>query len=100
MTRSFILREILNKYTLVPQTVKNLTAMQATQVQSLGLRKVHWKREWQPTLVFLPEEFRGQRNIVGCSPWSRKESDTTEQLTFSLFTYCHWLPVCLPIELW
>ena len=78
MTRSFILREILNKYTLVPQTVKNLTAMQATQVQSLGLRKVHWKREWQPTLVFLPEEFRGQRNIVGCSPWSRKESDTTE----------------------
>ena len=34
-----------------------------------------------PTPVFLPGELHGQRNLVGYSPWGRKESDTTEQLT-------------------
>ena len=34
-----------------------------------------------PTPVFLPGELHGQRNLVGYSPWHRKESDTTEQLT-------------------
>ena len=34
-----------------------------------------------PTPVFLPREFHGQRNLVGYSPWSHKESDTTERLT-------------------
>ena len=39
------------------------------------------QRKWQPTLVFLPAEFRGQRSLVGYSPWGHKESDTTERLT-------------------
>ena len=39
-----------------------------------------WRREWQPTAVFLPGKFHGQRSLVGYSPWGRKESDTTEQL--------------------
>ena len=40
--------------------------------------KIPWRREWQPTPVFLPGEFRGQRSLVGYSPWGHKESDTTE----------------------
>ena len=32
----------------------------------------------QPTPVFLPAEFHGQRGLVGYSPWGCKESDTTE----------------------
>ena len=36
----------------------------------------HW-RQWQPTLVFLPREFHGQRSLVGYSPWGHKESDMT-----------------------
>jgi len=36
-----------------------------------------WRREWQPTPVFLPGEFHGQR-LAGYSPWSLKESDTTK----------------------
>ena len=40
-----------------------------------------WRREWQPTPVFLPREPHGQRNLVGYSPWDCRESDTTEQLT-------------------
>ena len=31
------------------------------------------------TLVLLPGESHGQRSLVGCSPWGRKESDTTER---------------------
>ena len=37
--------------------------------------------EWQPTPVFLPGEFHGQRNPVSYSPWGRKELVMTEQLT-------------------
>ena len=37
-----------------------------------------WRRKWQPTPVFLPGESHVQRSLVGCSPWGRTESDTTE----------------------
>ena len=36
---------------------------------------------WQPSPVFLPGEFHGQRSPVGYSPRGCKESDTTEQLS-------------------
>ena len=36
------------------------------------------RRQWQPTLVLLPGKSRGRRSLVGCSPWGRTESDTTE----------------------
>ena len=40
--------------------------------------KIHWKRPWQPTLVVLPGESHGQRNLEGYRPQGRRESDTTE----------------------
>ena len=39
--------------------------------------KIPWRTEWQPTPVFLPGEFHGQRSLAGYSPWGCKESDTT-----------------------
>ena len=45
--------------------------------------KIPWRREWQPTPVFLPGESHGQRNVVGHRPWGCKESDPTEQLTYT-----------------
>ena len=45
------------------------------------VRKIPWRRKWRPTLVFLPREFHGQRSLAGYSPWGRKESDVTEQLS-------------------
>ena len=45
-------------------------------------------REEQPTLVFLPGEFHGQRSLTGYSPWGHKESDTTEQLTLPFWETC------------
>ena len=37
-----------------------------------------WRRQWQPTPVFLPGEFQGRRSLVGCRLWGHTESDTTE----------------------
>ena len=42
------------------------------------VRKIPWRREWQPTPVFLSGKFHGQRSLVGYSPWGYKELDTTE----------------------
>ena len=43
-----------------------------------GLGRFPWRRKWQPTPVFLPAEFHGQRSLVGFSPRGCKELDTTE----------------------
>ena len=48
------------------------------------VREIPWRRAWQPTPVFLPGEFHGQRNLVGYSPRGRRESNTTEQVSISL----------------
>ena len=45
------------------------------------VRKIPQSRKWQPTPVFLPRKFHGQRNLVGYCPWGHKEWDTTERLT-------------------
>ena len=60
--------------------VKNPPAMQETQetqVRSLP-EEEPWRRKWQPTPVFLPGKFHGQKSLAGYSPWVCKESDTTE----------------------
>ena len=40
------------------------------------------RRQWLPTPVLLPRKSRGWRSLVGCSPWDRWESDTTERVHF------------------
>jgi len=42
------------------------------------MRKIPWRRAWQPTPVFLPRESLGQRSLAGYSAWGRKEPDMTE----------------------
>ena len=67
----------------VAQLVKNLPAMQETQemwVPSLGWEDPLEKSR-KPAPVFLLGERHGQRRLVGYSPWSCKESDTTEWLS-------------------
>ena len=46
---------------------------QETWVWSLG-GEMPWRRKWQPTPVFLPGKFHGQRSPVGFSPWARRVS--------------------------
>ena len=42
-----------------------------------GVRKIPWRRKWQPTPVFLPGKSHRQRILAGYGPWHDKESDTT-----------------------
>ena len=42
--------------------------------------KIPWGRKWQPTPVFLPGKFPGQKGLAGYSLWDHKELDTTEWL--------------------
>ena len=57
--------------------VKNLPAMQETQVWSLSWEDP-LRRAWQPTPVFLPGEFHGQRSLVGSGPQGCTETDMIE----------------------
>ena len=47
---------------------------------NLCVGKIPWRRQWHPTLVFLPEKSHRHR-LVGYSLWSHEESDTTEPLS-------------------
>ena len=50
---------------------------------------IPWRRIWQPSLVFLPGEFHGQRSLVGYSRLGHKELDMTN--THSHTTNTHTL---------
>ena len=65
---------------LVAQMVKNLPAMQETQVQSLD-QEDPLEKGMATSPGFLPGESHGLRKLAGYSPWSHNESDMTEWLT-------------------
>ena len=67
--------------------VKNLPAVQDTGFDPC-MRKIPWRREWLPTLVFLPGEFHGQRRLAGYSPWGHRVRHD-KQLTLSLSELPH-----------
>ena len=73
----------LFKYLSLVQTVKNLPAMQETQVQSLG-QEDPWRREWNPLQYSCLENFMDRRTRWATySPWGCKELAMTEQLILS-----------------
>ena len=78
-----------NRASQVALVIKNLPASQCRRLERCGynpwVRKIPWKRKWQPALVFLPGKSHRQRSLVGYSPWGCKESDTTEH------THTNWL---------
>ena len=45
------------------------------------IRKIPWRRAWQPTPVFLPGESQGQRSLVLYSPWAAKSRTRLKQLS-------------------
>ena len=54
--------------------VENLPVMQEHRFNS-WVRKIPWRRKWQPTPIFLSGKSYGQRSLAGYSPWGHKESD-------------------------
>ena len=49
---------------------------------------VRQRRQWHPTPVLLPGKSHGRRSLVGCSPWSCWELDTTQWLHFQFSLSC------------
>ena len=65
----------------VALVVKNLhaSAGDIRDVGSIpGVRKISWRRKRQPTPVFLPGEFRGQRRLADYSSYGHNELNSTE----------------------
>ena len=72
-----------NKASLVAQMVKNLPAMQDTQVWSLGQEDL-LEKEMATHSSILAWRIHRERSLVGYSSEGHKESDMTERLTLSL----------------
>ena len=75
---------------LVSHTVENLYEGELEFDPSVG--NIPWRREWQPTPVFLSRESHGQRKLVGYSLWCCKKLDMTEPLIHThtqTHTYTH-----------
>ena len=51
-------------------------------------KRGHGEGNGTPTPVLLPGKSHGRRSLVGCSPWGRQESDTTEHLHFHFSLSC------------
>ena len=51
-------------------------------------RQVFQRRQWHSTPVLLPGKSHRRRSLVGCSPWGREESDTTDRLHFHFSLSC------------
>ena len=60
----------------------------------LWVGKISWRKKWQPTPVFLPGKFPGQRNLAGYSLWGRKRVWTWQQLNnknyIAYSSYRYW----------
>ena len=56
------------------------------------VRKIPWRRKWQPTPVLLPGKSHGRSSLWGCSPWGCQESARLSDFTFTfiqhIFSYC------------
>ena len=78
---------------VVAPMVKNLPAMRETWARFLGqVRKIPWRRAWQPVPIILPGESHGQKSLEGYSPWGCKESDMNEWLNTHTHTHTLWSP--------
>ena len=67
------------------------------------VRKIPWSRKWQPTPVFLPGKFHGQKSPGGYSPRDHKESNTTEHAPLPLSnrwqTATNWIKFLLALSI-
>ena len=85
----FLIRLLYSKRNLMVPTHKNLLTVSVWQKSELACAQCFiWRRQWHPTPVLLPGESHGRRSLVGCSPWGREESDTTERLPFHFSLSC------------
>ena len=52
------------------------------------VRKIPWRRKWEPTPVFLPGKFHRQKSLAACSPWDCKEWTRRSDLVHTCVFRC------------
>ena len=85
---TLVSKNLFQRFCLAMQValvVKNLPAGAGDSRYEFDLRVR--KIAQQPTPVFLPEKPHGQRSLVGCSPWGRKELQMTEHLSTNIWKF-------------
>ena len=78
------LASILKSRDITLPTKVHLVKAMVFPVVMYGCRR----RQWHSTPVLLPGKSHGRRNLEGCSPWGREESDTTERLPLHFSLSC------------
>lgn len=87
--RGNIVSHLNYKSVVFPSIKKSRDSLVVQMVSILQAVQETWVRSWDGMPLapeFLPGENHGQRSLMGYSPWSYKESDTTKQLTLSQAT--------------
>ena len=64
--------------------------------------KIPWRRKWQPTPVFLPGKFHGQRSLVGYSSWGHKRVRHDWACTYVciILFFSFWYHYLWPLHEW
>ena len=55
----------LGREDLLEEEMATHASILAWKIPWTWVGKIPWRRKWQPTPVFLPGDFHGQRNLVG-----------------------------------
>ena len=64
------------------------------------VRKIFWRRKWQPISVFLPEKSHGWRSLAGYSSWGCKSRTCTALLPTWVDFFFIWQPLIFPVHFW
>ena len=58
------------------------------------IRKILWRRKWQPTPIFFPEKCHGQRSLAGYITWDHKRA----RHKLATKRVCVYVCVCVCVE--
>ena len=75
---AFFIVQLSHPYMTTGKTIPLTRQTFVGKVMSLLFNMLSRRRQWHPTTVLLPGKSHRWRSLVGCSPWGRTESDTTE----------------------
>ena len=99
--RIYIFIQVLKKKKLPSYSVGKKICLQCRRPGFHSwVRKIPWRRKWQPTPVFLPGEFHCQRSQAGYSPWTRKsQTRLSDQITtmYKIKAYVCVMCICCSV---
>ena len=84
----FLFKEICKYFSWLHSILFQFSLQHLCALKLLKITNYYRRRRWHPTPVPLPGKSHGRRSLVGCGPWGREESGTTERLHFHFSLSC------------